>query len=861
MRYLFLIIFIFLNFEVANANFLNKKPQGLLFFEDSNKHKINPLTLYFDIFDNNQLKRNKFKEFDSYAAGKLFIIIKYCEKVWGGLPQASFYSNQIKNISKSDFKSFLSGYSSVDITKGSTSGPIKQYLSSSFCSPRGNNKEKFLEFMNEYLIALKLIVEDKEKYFATINTQSSNKSNEVNKNNIAKNEIKQIEKLQNLMQEQETLIAEKKVLKKKFKEEDSENQLAQNEFLDLEKLENESQSMIADIKEFSKGNKSINGIELAKLFLKFNKSISSPWSEQTAKNYSELLAFMQTVGGFNQYILDKKAQKEKESKNKISKMVTVLSDYNNILQNFLIDNLGSEKTAAVIQLSEKIKRLSQDKNLNELTNLQTEVKQWLIENDLLERDNLENDLITDNSKTKNELENISDKNSDNLIKNNPNFEKFKKNTSVTGIYEGIISFKKSCQNKRRYDLAKIFSIKDIYAFCSNNEGERKARLVFKGHEINYLGNNVIDIDLKNFYAEIQIPYEDTTLYIDTRELYFNGGRLEECDFKGCFELYRPSRAKNWNLLEGGVFIKGAKLSEVQGIQPSSSEYSIIGNQNILHEIDFLEFNFVDNSKINIIAFRQMNNLLFNENFRQNNYPNIDIKYNYNVKITKDKKIKLQSNLTKAGFYFGKIDGGNIKIEPDGKCDLNKEFLCSILFAMSKYDNQVDENLTYLISDEFENIYNETILSNNKNKNDEEIYIKEKLNPEIDTMLTVIYELNYRINLGCIDITERSNLFKIKNNDFKKSLKKLIENLIKLRKIQNIEKYKDEIYEKAKINVNKEISKDPNLEIIFDTLEVSTLKEKEQMCIKLMEDYDDLAHVLYKVFNEKYNKKEGIKRDL
>ena len=147
--------------------------------------------------------------------------------------------------------------------------------------------------MNEYLIALKLIVEDKEKYFATINTQSSNKSNEVNKNNIAKNEIKQIEKLQNLMQEQETLIAEKKVLKKKFKEEDSENQLAQNEFLDLEKLENESQSMIADIKEFSKGNKSINGIELAKLFLKFNKSISSPWSEQTAKNYSELLAFMQ----------------------------------------------------------------------------------------------------------------------------------------------------------------------------------------------------------------------------------------------------------------------------------------------------------------------------------------------------------------------------------------------------------------------------------------------------------------------------------------------------------------------------------------------------------------------------------------
>ena len=172
-------------------------------------------------------------------------------------------------------------------------------------------------------------------------------------------------------------------IEEKIKEEDSENQLAQNKLLDLEKLEDESQSMIADIKEFSKGNKSINGIELAKLFLNFNKSISSPWSEQTAKNYSEILAFMQTVDGFNQYVLDKKAQIEKEQENRINEIVTVLSDYNNILQTFLIENLGSEKTATVIELSEKITILSQDKTLNDLSNLQKEVKQWLTANDLL----------------------------------------------------------------------------------------------------------------------------------------------------------------------------------------------------------------------------------------------------------------------------------------------------------------------------------------------------------------------------------------------------------------------------------------------------------------------------------------------
>ena len=92
---------------------------------------------------------------------------------------------------------------------------------------------------------------------------------------------------------------------------------------------------------------------------------------------------MQTVDGFNQYVLEKKAQIEKESENRINEIVTVLSDYNNILQTFLIENLGSEKTATVIELSEKITILSQDKTLNDLSNLQTEVKQWLTANDLL----------------------------------------------------------------------------------------------------------------------------------------------------------------------------------------------------------------------------------------------------------------------------------------------------------------------------------------------------------------------------------------------------------------------------------------------------------------------------------------------
>ncbi len=189
MRFLFLIIVLIFNIESVNANFLNKKPEGLLVFKDSNNHKKSPLTLYFDLYNNNQLKRNNFKEFDSYAVGKLFIILKYCDKIWGGLPNSSFYSNQIKDISKSDYKSFLSGYSSVDITKGSTSGPIKQYLSSSFCAPRGTNKETFLKFMDEYFVALKLIINDKEKYLASINSISPDEPKQVNETKNCSEEI------------------------------------------------------------------------------------------------------------------------------------------------------------------------------------------------------------------------------------------------------------------------------------------------------------------------------------------------------------------------------------------------------------------------------------------------------------------------------------------------------------------------------------------------------------------------------------------------------------------------------------------------------------------------------------------------
>ena len=87
MRYLFLFILIFCNIEKANSNFLNKKPQGLLFIEDVNIRKENPFLIYFDFNkETNQLSRNLFKVHDTYLFADMFGALKRCNNRWGGLP-------------------------------------------------------------------------------------------------------------------------------------------------------------------------------------------------------------------------------------------------------------------------------------------------------------------------------------------------------------------------------------------------------------------------------------------------------------------------------------------------------------------------------------------------------------------------------------------------------------------------------------------------------------------------------------------------------------------------------------------------------------------------------------------------------
>ena len=168
MRYFFLIIFIFCNVQISNANFLNKKPEGLLFIEDESIRKENPFLIFFDYNkDTNQITRNSFMTHDTYLFGDIFGHLKKCNNRWGGLPSRNDIAKLIKDISVDEFKVFNSGYIARK-NKG-----ILQ------CAPKGNNKEVFLEFVDEYLVALKLIVENKEKYLASIKSISPNEPNQV----------------------------------------------------------------------------------------------------------------------------------------------------------------------------------------------------------------------------------------------------------------------------------------------------------------------------------------------------------------------------------------------------------------------------------------------------------------------------------------------------------------------------------------------------------------------------------------------------------------------------------------------------------------------------------------------------------
>lgn len=201
---------------------------------------------------------------DTYLFADMFGALKRCNNSWGGLPSRNDIAKQIKDISIDEFKVFNSGYLASKFR-----GPLQ-------CTPRGNNKKVFLEFVDEYLTALKFVSEDKEKYLASLDN-SSNKKNDANvlvnsqNKDIKENQVNQNNNNDTISTDNistsSKLVAQKDLKKNELKEV-TENQLAQNEFLDLEKLENESQSMIADIKEFSKGNKSINAIELAQLFFK-----------------------------------------------------------------------------------------------------------------------------------------------------------------------------------------------------------------------------------------------------------------------------------------------------------------------------------------------------------------------------------------------------------------------------------------------------------------------------------------------------------------------------------------------------------------------------------------------------------------
>ncbi len=165
---------------------------------------------------------------------------------------------------------------------------------------------------------------------------------------------------------------------------DTENtEIALVEGFNIKELQSESEFIIFNIKEFAKANINIDGIKLAQIFLKFNKSITVPWSKQTALNYIELKNFMKSIDGFEEFIVNQYNQKQKKSHEKINRISSELIEYNEILKTYIFENIGDAKSNEAIKLSEDIKFALEDLNIDILTSLQNQLKSWFSENNIL----------------------------------------------------------------------------------------------------------------------------------------------------------------------------------------------------------------------------------------------------------------------------------------------------------------------------------------------------------------------------------------------------------------------------------------------------------------------------------------------
>ena len=152
---------------------------------------------------------------------------------------------------------------------------------------------------------------------------------------------------------------------------------------EIQKLISESETMIIDILEYAKLPNKLDTITLAEYFISYKSFKNNEWNSEKINRYKLLVEYLMTDEGFILYRENKDQERNLIKQEKIDDLKLLLIKYDNILKEFVSNNLGSDLSANAITLSKKIQNI--DGNIKELDQLVIEISQWFKDNSIVYR--------------------------------------------------------------------------------------------------------------------------------------------------------------------------------------------------------------------------------------------------------------------------------------------------------------------------------------------------------------------------------------------------------------------------------------------------------------------------------------------
>ncbi len=137
-----------------------------------------------------------------------------------------------------------------------------------------------------------------------------------------------------------------------------------------------------DVKNYNSENEDFDVIKLGELFLDLEKSLKKGWGKKTIEAYETFRKFVFSSENFKSYYEEKVKDRLNEYSYNLEIIKDDLRNQLPVIENFISNNLGSEKISRPIKLSKLIKEEILSESLEGLEDLKEKVDSWLKENNL-----------------------------------------------------------------------------------------------------------------------------------------------------------------------------------------------------------------------------------------------------------------------------------------------------------------------------------------------------------------------------------------------------------------------------------------------------------------------------------------------